>query len=182
MLYLKKIAIFPTQTKNQLFMKKLLCILILFCFLNCQDKNTTKLSYSQYEGETSKQLDSLDLIKKKKDSIESAERFQRMKEYNSMSESEKRKLRMSGVNSSNFMNYLSDYDGSFPPLVEYTKQNLHNPKTFEHLETGFIIREEYIEVKMVYRAENGFGALRKEAIVAAVDENGKLIEILRTIN
>lgn len=132
-----------------------------------------------------KKTDSITKIKyvsKTNDSIERVERLERMREYNAMSDSDKRKLHMRGVTKTSFMPYLSNYDGSFPPLVEYTKKNLQNPKTFEHVETGFIIREEYVEVKMVYRAENGFGAHRKESIVAAVDEKGYLIEILRTIN
>src|SRR5690606_29706385 len=82
-------------------------------------------------------------------------------EYNAMSDSDKRKLHMKSVTKSSFMALLSNWDGSFPPLVEYTKKSLHNPDSFKHEETGFIIREEYIEVKMVYRAENVFGAMRR---------------------
>lgn len=82
------------------------------------------------------------------------------------------------VTKENIESLLSDWDGSLPSLVEYTKQNLHNSDSFEHIETGYIDKGEYILIKMIYSAENGFGAIRKASISAKVDYNGKIIEIL----
>ena len=75
-------------------------------------------------------------------------------------------------------NLLSGWDGSLPALVDYVKERLHNPDSFEHVETGFINKTDYIQMKMIYRAENGFGAIRKSAIVAKIDFYGNIIEII----
>lgn len=79
---------------------------------------------------------------------------------------------------SSFEDNLSNWDGSLPSLVEFTKKNLNDPNSFEHVETGYIIREDYVEVQMIYRARNGFNALIKSKITAAVDSSGNLIKII----
>lgn len=86
------------------------------------------------------------------------------------------------ISTAEFEKYLSSWDGSFPPLKDYLKENLNDPSSFEHVKTGFITRNGWVEVKMTYRAKNSFGALVKEAIVAKASNDGKLLEITQVIN
>ena len=73
---------------------------------------------------------------------------------------------------------LSNWNGSLPTLVNLTKKNLNNPDSFEHVETGYINKGDYIQIKMVYRAQNGFGAIIKSSTTAKVNFNGDVIEII----
>lgn len=86
------------------------------------------------------------------------------------------------ISSESFQKYLSDWDGSFPPLKDYIKENINDPSSFEHVQTGYIVRDGWVEVKTIYRAKNGFGALVKEAVIAKASNDGKLLEILSVIN
>lgn len=76
-------------------------------------------------------------------------------------------------------NLLSSWNGSLPTLVDYVKKSMHNPKSFEHVETGISNKGTYLKVKMIYRGTNGFGAIITESIIAKVDGNGKILEILQ---
>ncbi|WP_152522618.1 hypothetical protein [Sphingobium ummariense] len=66
---------------------------------------------------------------------------------------------------------LSDWDGSNGSLVEQVKENLRNPKSFEHDETRIwpARRTGYHPARMKYRAENGFGGMNVEQVMAAID-------------
>ena len=59
-----------------------------------------------------------------------------------------------------------NWRGQVPALVEYVKSGLHNPDSFEHVQTGTIEPGETIQVVMQYRGENGFGAIRTESVRA----------------
>lgn len=61
--------------------------------------------------------------------------------------------------------FLSD---AVPDLVDQVKQSLHNPDSFEHVETTFLPVVGR-NTSMEFRAENGFGAIRKGSISATLD-------------
>jgi hypothetical protein len=56
-----------------------------------------------------------------------------------------------------------------PALETAVKDSLHNPHSFEHVETVAIVPDDHHnDVAMTFRAENGFGALRTAIVKAAV--------------
>ncbi len=56
---------------------------------------------------------------------------------------------------------FSPWSGSNDQLVQLVKSNLHNPNSFEHIETRYEKHSSTeISVAMKFRAENGFGATR----------------------
>jgi|TARA_Y100000034_G_C6841961_1_gene381041 hypothetical protein len=95
-----------------------------------------------------------------------------------MSEEERNQLKISNLTVQDFKKKLSGWDGSLESLVDYTKKILKNPDSFEHIETRFIIRKSFVEVEMIYKAQNSFGATVKNSIVAAVSADGDIMRIL----
>lgn len=66
-----------------------------------------------------------------------------------------------------------NWQGQIPSLVRVTKDALHNPRSFEHVRTEMRLIGEDQEtslpgVVMEYQAENGFGAIRKNAVSAFI--------------
>lgn len=70
---------------------------------------------------------------------------------------------------------FSGWDGSHIELVKLVKNNLNDPKSFEHSETKFLEYEGGIMVFMDYRAKNGFGALIKCSVSAFVDKDKNIL-------
>lgn len=68
---------------------------------------------------------------------------------------------------------FSAWDGSYRPLESKVKEVLHDPSSFEHLDTLYRInvkdKKPFAIIKMTYRAKNGFGALRLYEVSSIVD-------------
>lgn len=64
---------------------------------------------------------------------------------------------------------LSSWDGSHRELVKYVKKNMHNPKSFEHVETRYGVTGDYAGLVMIYRSTNAFGAIVSNSIKAKVN-------------
>lgn len=63
---------------------------------------------------------------------------------------------------------LSSWNGSHRELVKLVKQNMNNPKSFEHVETRYGVTGDYAGIVMVYRGTNAFGAIVTNSIKAKV--------------
>lgn len=63
---------------------------------------------------------------------------------------------------------LSFWSGGIPDLIKQVRTGLHNPDAFEHVETHFIPVPDN-NTTMVFRAENGFGAIRTGRVTATID-------------
>ena len=72
---------------------------------------------------------------------------------------------------------FSTWDGSLPSLKEQVKDNLQNPDSFEHVDTQYRDDGDGLTVKMKYRGENGFGAIRTQTVTAKVDYGGNILYI-----
>lgn len=60
---------------------------------------------------------------------------------------------------------------------EAVKDSLHNPSSFEHMETTTIEPDaEGNNVAMIFRGENGYGGIRTAAILAKINPDGCLVE------
>jgi hypothetical protein len=75
---------------------------------------------------------------------------------------------------------FSFWDGSHNTVVTLVKSAMHNPKSFEHVETTFVDGgiDYGIIVTMKYRGTNLYGAIVTNSITARVDINGNIIEIM----
>lgn len=75
-------------------------------------------------------------------------------------------------------NQFSLWDGSHTALVKLVKENLNDPKSFEHVETTYADQGDHILVKMVYRAKNAFGGLILQNVTAKSDYKTNMINII----
>ena len=73
---------------------------------------------------------------------------------------------------------FSAWDGSNTYLVKLIKENLNDPKSFEHVETVYSDEGTYILVKMTYRANNAFGGLVLQNVTAKVDYETQYISVV----
>ena len=68
---------------------------------------------------------------------------------------------------------FSEWDGSNVALVDLVKQNLNDPKSFEHVDTSYIRQNDDLLITMQYRANNIYGAkvLSKVTALASYKDN-----------
>lgn len=84
----------------------------------------------------------------------------------------------SSITKEEIENLLSSWNGSLPALVDLVKQSLNDPDSFKHIETGYINKGSYIEMRMIYSAKNAYNATIKGVIRAKVDFEGNVTEII----
>lgn len=73
---------------------------------------------------------------------------------------------------------FSEWDGSHNNLVQFVKQNMNDPQSFEHVSTGYSdIGGDTLLIKMNYRGKNAFGAKMLTQITALVKIDGQIIKI-----
>lgn len=73
---------------------------------------------------------------------------------------------------------FSPYDGSHRGLEKFIKSNMHDPDSFEHVETRSSDEGSYILVYMKYRGKNAFGGLVLNEMTAKSDLDGNIIEVV----
>lgn len=103
---------------------------------------------------------------KSKASVAAAEQSQ----SNEQSAEELRKARIK--------EHFSFWDGSHLQLTEYIKNAMDDPGSYEHVETRYGDRGEFLMVSTTFRGKNGFGALVKTTVVAKCDLDGSVMEIV----
>lgn len=76
---------------------------------------------------------------------------------------------------------FSPWDGSHMELERFVKKNIRDPESFQHSNTTYFDRHDgTIVVEMTYRARNGFGGMNSCRIVAKVDMQGNILEVLES--
>ncbi len=73
---------------------------------------------------------------------------------------------------------FSAYDGSHRGLEKYIKDNMNDPDSYDHIETRFADKGDYILVMTKFRGANAFGGKVINAVTAKVDFEGNVIEIV----
>jgi len=73
---------------------------------------------------------------------------------------------------------FSSWDGSNTYLVKLIKENMNDPKSFEHVNTTYADKGDYILVKMVYRGKNAFGGLILQNVTAKSDYKTNMISVI----
>lgn len=77
--------------------------------------------------------------------------------------------------------YIDKSTRSCKPLRIFVRQNLKNMESFEHIQSSYSMKDDYILCTMKYRAKNSFGAYTVETIRANISYDGK-IESYEMIN
>lgn len=73
---------------------------------------------------------------------------------------------------------FSAWDGSHRNLERLIKKSLHEPDSYEHVETRYSDKGDHLLVSLKYRARNGFGAMRLHGAVAKVALDGTIINLM----
>lgn len=72
---------------------------------------------------------------------------------------------------------FSKWDGSHANLKYLIKENMNDPKSFEHIETKYVDKGDHLIVQMKFRGKNAFGATILNTAVAKVDLDGKVLGV-----
>lgn len=73
---------------------------------------------------------------------------------------------------------FSGWDGSHKALTRLIKSTMHNPDSYEHVETVYGDRGDHLVVQTTFRGTNGFGGVVTNSTRAKVDLDGNVLEIL----
>jgi tetratricopeptide (TPR) repeat protein len=72
---------------------------------------------------------------------------------------------------------FSVWDGSHTKLKRYVKNNMNDPKSFEHVESIYADKGSFIYVYMKFRGTNAFGAKVLNEVRAKVDLQGNILSV-----
>lgn len=73
---------------------------------------------------------------------------------------------------------FSFWDGSHIELTRLIKKAMNDPGSYEHVETTYIDRGDYLVVTTTFRGRNAFGALVKNSVTAHARLDGSVIAIV----
>lgn len=73
---------------------------------------------------------------------------------------------------------FSGWDGSHRGLTKVIKKSMNDPSSYEHDETVYWDKGDHLIVKTTFRGKNAFGGIVKNTVMAKVDLNGNVIEII----
>ena len=73
---------------------------------------------------------------------------------------------------------FSSWDGSHRNLDRFIKNAMNDPDSYEHAETVYWDKGEYLIVQTTYRGKNAFGGVVKNYIKAKIDLNGEILQVL----
>ena len=74
--------------------------------------------------------------------------------------------------------YFSAWDGSHIALAQLVKENMNDPKSYEHVETVYWDQGDHLIVKMTFRGANAFGGKVLGSVRAKCSLDGRVLEIL----
>lgn len=73
---------------------------------------------------------------------------------------------------------FSAWDGSHFGLTALIKKTMNNPDSYKHVETVYWDKGDHLVVKTTFRGTNVFGGVVTNWVMAKVDLNGNVIEVL----
>lgn len=73
---------------------------------------------------------------------------------------------------------FSAWDGSHPGLTTLIKKTMNDPDSYKHVETVHWDKGDHLVVKTTFRGKNAFGGVVTNWVMAKVDLNGNVIEVL----
>lgn len=75
--------------------------------------------------------------------------------------------------------YFSGWNGSNPQFVDYIKDRMNDPSSFEHVETRYNDDGSNLKLYMKYRGKNGFGAILTKEAICTFNKYSKTISEVR---
>ena len=92
----------------------------------------------------------------------------------------KAKNQQSTVTKAQIERQFSKWDGSHRLLVKMVKKAMNDPDSFDHDTTKYrgLPNDAGIQVSMIYRGKNAFGAVVRESITAQFNLNGNFIKFV----
>jgi len=73
---------------------------------------------------------------------------------------------------------FSAWDGSHRKLEEFIKSQMNDPDSYEHVETRYGDRGDFLIVQTTFRGKNAFGGVVKNSVKAKVGLDGEVMEII----
>ncbi|WP_230660498.1 hypothetical protein [Psychrobacter sp. I-STPA10] len=77
--------------------------------------------------------------------------------------------------------FFSSWDGSNRDLVAVVKAGMHNPDSFEHVETRYHDNGDSFSILMTFRGTNAMGATVTQQVTADLDKQTRQISNLKAI-
>lgn len=74
--------------------------------------------------------------------------------------------------------HFSAWDGSHRGLTKLIKAGMNDPNSYEHVETSYVDKGDYLIVKTTFRGKNAFGGVVTNWVQAKVDLDGNVLEII----
>ena len=74
--------------------------------------------------------------------------------------------------------HFSAWDGSHRGLTKLIKKSMNDPDSYNHVETRYSDKGDHLIVKTTFRGKNAFGGVVKNWVIAKVDLNGNVIEVI----
>lgn len=141
---------------------------IIFIANNQVDKeaDTKKKEQEAFEKLPQHVKDSINLVKAQQDSLDN---IQKQRERLA-DELKNRKEKVE--------KQFSSWDGSHIGLTRAIKKSMNDPDSYEHMETRFADKGDYILVITQFRGKNAFGGKVINTVTAKVDFDGNVIEVL----
>lgn len=72
---------------------------------------------------------------------------------------------------------FSSWNGSHKNLEKYIKASMNNPKSYEHVETRYQIKDNTVMIYTKFRGTNAFNAVVTNEAVAIADLDGNLLDV-----
>lgn len=73
---------------------------------------------------------------------------------------------------------FSAWDGSHITLERAIKKSMNDPDSYEHDETSYWDRGDYLVVLTHFRGRNAFGGMVRSSVKAKIDLNGNILEVI----
>ena len=73
---------------------------------------------------------------------------------------------------------FSAWDGSHRELEKIIKISMNDPNSYEHVETTYSDKGDYLIVKTTFRGKNAFGGVVKNWVLAKTDLDGNIIQVI----
>ena len=77
----------------------------------------------------------------------------------------------------NIKKQFSAWDGSHRRLEQYIKENMNDPKSYEHIETRYVEKDGGLLIITSFRGKNAFNAVVKQQAAAVADLDGNLLSV-----
>jgi hypothetical protein len=74
--------------------------------------------------------------------------------------------------------HFSAWDGSHRGLTEAIKRSMNDPSSYDHEKTVYWDKGDHLVVQTTFRGKNAFGGVVINSVMAKVDLNGNVIEII----